>query len=186
MVPKNNRPTIQARDAQVITGIGKHLQSLPSLQLMGSAFTPAELVKLLQSRIDSAGAVASSKANFHSTVAADRALSTRVTQVVRALRQYVLNAFGSASPVLADFGFAPPARATRTPEQKAASAAKASATRKARHTMGPKQKKAVKGNVSGITVTPIVAPQPAAPAPTPVNPAATSTGSAGGTSPHTA
>jgi hypothetical protein len=33
--------------------------------------------------------------------------------------------------------------------------AKRAATRAARHTMGPKQKKAVKGDVTGVVVTPV-------------------------------
>jgi hypothetical protein len=64
--------------------------------------------------------------------------------------------------VLADFGFAPPKAATRTPEEKAAAAAKAKATREARHTLGKSQKKTVKGNVTGIVVTPVTSAPPTA------------------------
>jgi hypothetical protein len=57
--------------------------------------------------------------------------------------------------------------------QLAARAAKAAATREARGTTSKKQKLAVKGNVTGVTVTPVTAPsaapspsaQPASPAP---------------------
>ena len=150
-----NRTTTQARDAQVITGIQKHLQNTPSLPLGGTAYTPADLVKLVQSRIDSANTVAAGKASWHSTVVANKALTTNVTPALRALRDYVINVFGAASPVLADFGFTPPKRTTKTPEQKAAAAAKAKATRAARHTAGKNQKKSVKGAVTAtLVVTP--------------------------------
>jgi hypothetical protein len=158
----HNRTTTQARDAQVIAGIDKHLQTVSSLPLLGSTFTPADLVKLIQSRIDSANAASTTKAGWHSAVVKDVALNAKLTPVIRALRQYVISVFGDTSPVLADFGFAPPKKATRTPEQKAAAAAKATATRKARHTMGKNQKKDIKGTV------PVTAPAtPPSPVPTP-------------------
>ncbi|MDP8998949.1 MAG: hypothetical protein M3O46_02440 [Myxococcota bacterium] len=171
-----NRTHTQARDAQVIAGIQKHLQSASSLPLVGSTYTPADLVKLVQGRIDSANGSATAKANWRSSVVEDRTLNTKLTPVIRALRQHMINVFGVASPVLADFGFTPPKRATRTPEQKAASVAKAKATRAARHTMGKVQKKGVKGAVIGITVTPILAPQPTATEPSSPTTHATSTG----------
>jgi hypothetical protein len=51
------------------------------------------------------------------------------------------------------------APAARTPEEKIAAAAKAKATRAARHTMGSKQKAKVKGTVTTI-VTPAAAAAP--------------------------
>jgi hypothetical protein len=156
-----NRTNTQAHDAQVIAGIGKHLQTVSSLPLLGSTYTPAALVKLVQSRIDSANGSIATKATWHSTVVEDKALNAKLTPVIRALRQYVINVFGEASPVLADFGFTASKRATRTPEEKAAAAAKAKATRAARHTMGKKQKKDVKGTVP--TTAPATSPSPAAP-----------------------
>jgi hypothetical protein len=183
MVPVN-RTNTQAHDAQVIAGIEKHLQTVSSLPLLGSTYTPADLAKLVQSRLDAASTTTTTKANWHSTVAAERALNAKLTPVLRALRQYVINVFGEARPVLADFGFAPSKLTTRTPEEKAAAVAKAIATRKARHTMGPKQKKGVKGAVTGIVLTPVSAPQPALATNGPSAPA-TSTGTPTGGAPHT-
>ncbi|MGA2447557.1 MAG: hypothetical protein ABTD50_02645 [Polyangiaceae bacterium] len=151
---KPNKTTTLARDTQVIVGIQKHLQSTASLPLVGSTYAPADLVKLIQSRIDATGQADTTKATWHSTVATNEALNAKLMPVLRALRQYVINVYGATSPVLADFGFAPPKAATRTPEEKAAAVAKALATREARHTMGKVQKKTVKGNVTGIVVTP--------------------------------
>ena len=176
-----NSSTTQAHDAQVVVGIQKHLLNVPSLPVAGSTYTPADLVKLVQSRIDSAGVVAAANANWHSTVTANAALGAKLTPILRGLRQYVLNAFGETSPVLADFGFAAPKTATKTPEQKAIAAAKAKATREARGTKGKVQKKAVKGAVTAtLVVTPLAGPQPVVTAPAPaVTPAP-----AGGTTPR--
>jgi hypothetical protein len=61
------------------------------------------------------------------------------------MRQALLVAFADQVDVLADFGLT--GRKTRvvTPEEKVTAAAKARATRAARHTMGKRQKAAIKG-----------------------------------------
>jgi hypothetical protein len=183
----STRTKTKALDAQVIAGIQKHLRTATSLPLLGSTYTPADLAKLVQSRIDSANGTAAAKANWHSTVVEGKTLNTQLTPVIRALRQHVVSVFGDTSPVLADFGFTPPKkRAALTPEQKAASAAKAKATRAARKTMGKVQKKGVKGAVVGITVTPITASPTVTASPNSPSPAPTSTGpTAAPAAPHT-
>ena len=76
--------------------------------------------------------------------------------------------------MLADFGITPKARAPLTVEAKAAAAAKRAATRAARHTMGTQQKKGIKGDVTGVLVTPITAASPTVAAPASPTPPATS------------
>ncbi len=142
-----NRPTTQARDAQIILGVQKDLQHVPSLQLAGTAYTPDELAKLVQSRIDLSNVIAASRATWHSQVVSGQALSAKLTPILRGLRQYVINAYGETSPVLADFGFTATKKRVLTPAQKAMAAARVKATRAARHTMGKVQKKSVKGTV---------------------------------------
>ncbi|HEY6462327.1 MAG TPA: hypothetical protein VIY73_19300 [Polyangiaceae bacterium] len=161
-----NRPTQQARDAQVITGIEKNLKNAPSLALAGTTFTAATLTQLVQSRIDAANAIIAANAAFHTKVAAFEVLSAQVTKVLRGLRQLVINTFGEDSPVLADFGFTAPKKAVLTPEQKVAKAAKAKATRALRGTKGPKAKLAIKATVAP-TVPETSAPQAAPAQPTP-------------------
>jgi hypothetical protein len=105
---------------------------------------------------------------------AEQAAETQIGPIVKAYERLVLAAFASATQTLADFGLTPPrARTPLTAEQLAARAAKARATRIARGTTSKKQKLAVKGDVTGVTVTPVyapaAAPQPAAP-PLPVTP----------------
>jgi hypothetical protein len=171
-----NTSVILARDAQIIVGIQKHLQTPSSLPLAGSTYTPADLVKVVQSQIDQAGVVANAAAAWHAAVATQKALNAKLSPILRGLRQYVLNVYGPESPVLADFGFTPPKKRVVSPQTKVAAATKAKATRKARSTMGKVQKKGVKGDVTGITVTPTTANAPPVAAgspPTAGSPAAT-------------
>ncbi len=142
-----NRAITQAHDGQVIVGINKDLQNVSSLPLQGTTFTMAALAQLVQSRIDAINEVANAKAAWRDAVARCEALDTRVTKIVRSLRNYVIDAYGEESPILADFGFTPPRKATLTPEQAVARAKLAAATRKARGTMGKKAKAKIKGTV---------------------------------------
>jgi hypothetical protein len=80
-----------------------------------------------------------------------------------AFESFVKGAFGSSPDVLADFGITRKSPAPITLEAKAAAAAKRASTRAARHTMGPKQKLAVVGDVTGVVVTPVRAPAPSVP-----------------------
>jgi len=84
--------------------------------------------------------------------------------------------FSANDPTLADFGIEPPrARPPKTAAEKAAAAAKAKATREARGTRSPKAKRAIKGNVIGVEMTPILAPAAAPPSPLPVSTASNAT-----------
>lgn len=88
---------------------------------------------------------------------------------------FVKATFGNVPDVLADFGLQPKkARKPLTAEKLAAAKAKNEATRAARGTVGSTKKKAIVGNVVGVTVTPITAPAAApSPQPAPATPATT-------------
>jgi hypothetical protein len=176
-----NKQTVQARDGQVIVGLQKHLQNLASLVILGVTYTPAELMALFQSDIDSANAVTTAKAKHKDLVLANRALGKKVRLVRTGLRGLVRNMFGDVAEILADFGFTPPKVAKLTADQKAQAAQKVVATRKVRHTMGKKQKKNVKGAVS-VPATPSPALEASGNGPA-VNPITGPSGS--GSLPHT-
>jgi len=178
---KPNRSTQQARDGQVIVGVKKDLQNVASIPLDGAPYNPASLVTLIQSRIDAANKVATTKAAWHDAITQYEALNAKTTAVIIGLKQFVLNTFGKDSPLLADFGFAPRKVTTLTPEQKQAAVEKRAATRAARGTLGPVKKLAVTGDTVKLAAlqakaaqnaapqaAPTAAPVPAAPAPAPV------------------
>jgi hypothetical protein len=169
-MPAENRSEQQAQDAKAILGIQKDLLSVPTLSLAGQAITPADLEKLVQSRIDSVNAIAAAKVKWTAAVQAYRALDKQVTPILRGLRTYLVNTYGPTSTVLADFGFSPAKTVVKTPEVKVLAAKKSVATRKARNTLGKKQKK----NITGATVSP-AAPATSSTAPTPAAPTAPAT-----------
>ena len=155
---------------QLIAGTAKRLTNATQVQFLGSTFTPAQITSTLQQLVDLRSAVDVAKASVTAKVAAEEAAMPSLHAFQSAYVAYIKVAFGTSPEALADFGLAPKTRVPLTTEQQAAANAKRSATRKARHVMGSNQKKAIKGTVTGVVVTPIevspiVAPSsPAVPA----------------------
>ncbi len=188
---KTPKVTLLARVQALIAGTQKHYPN-GSFSLLNATYTTATLVQLFQSLADALTALAAAEAAAKDAVLAANAARTKVGPVVVAFVQQLRTTFGTATQTLADFGVQPTkARAPRTSAQNAAAAAKAAATRKARGTTSKKQKATVKGNVTGVDVTPVTTPAaaaatdaPAAPVPpAPPAPSATpaATPAAGGT-----
>ena len=175
---------------QLIAGTGKRLAKGTQVSLVGSSFTPDQVTSQLQAIVNLRTDVDAAKATATAKIAAETAQMPALRTFMSAYVSFVKAAYGTSPDALADFGLSPKSRAQLTAEANVAAAAKRKATRAARHTMGSKQKLGVKGDVTGITVTPITATQPtvAAPGTIPSSPSApaTSTGTTAATVTHTA
>jgi hypothetical protein len=179
-IVSKSKVTTTGADQAVIAGIKTDLQSMSSIPLGASTYTPTSLAAAIQARIDASNAVATTKAAWQGAVKTYDGIDTQVTVLVREIKNLVIACWGPSSPKLADFGFKPVTRTPLTSAQKVARAAKADATRKARGTLGRKQKAAIKGVVPAAPTEPATAPVSApataptpAPAPAPQAPAAT-------------
>jgi hypothetical protein len=165
----NNKsmPTKAATLARVKALVGGLQKNFPNggFTIGNTAYTTASLVQLLESLADAITAVNAAQANARDAAAALRSAKATVGPTLRALRRILVLMFSGSTPTLADFGLEPPkARAPRTSVEKAAAAAKAEATRKARGTKSAKAKRAIRGDVTGVVVTPVTsAPAAAAP-----------------------
>jgi hypothetical protein len=149
----------------LISGMQKHTPNL-ALIIASQTYTSVQLMQLMQALITSTSAVLAAKTAWHDAVQGNLKLVAQDGPVIQELRQTVGLMYSNSESVLADFGLLP--KKTRTPlttQQRAARAAKAAATRLARGTTSKKQKEAVTGNVTGVTITPNTAPT-AAPAAT--------------------
>ncbi len=161
-----SRTTTQGKDQEVLNGIQTELQSMQTLFLGSETFTPQTLADFVQSRIDKANAVGTSHAAWEDALRAYDVVDKRARVVLGDLRHLVMAAFGRQSPKLATFGFPLPKVPTLTSEQRSKAALRAVATRKARKTMGKKQKALVVGQVPAVPAPaepPTVAPPPAPP-----------------------
>jgi hypothetical protein len=174
---RQTKGTVVALAEQLIAGTNKHLANMTQVPLAGGSFTPAQVVEKLQALANLRRDVDASKASTKAKLAVEKTEVPALRTFLGALVTFIKAAFGNQPDVLADFGLHPPkTRATQTAEAKMAAAEKRKATRAARHTMSAKKKSAIKGAVTGIQVTPIASPQPAATAPSSPAAPATSTG----------
>ena len=156
----DSKTKTMVRDQALLAGIPKRMGSAQFL-VHEQTLTAAQVVALLQTRVTAATTAATSQAAYHAAVkAADNALGSSAA-TVSGIVETIYVAFGEDPAALADFGLPVRKKGTLTPAQRIAAAAKAKATREARHTMGTKQKAAVTGNVTGVSITPVIA-KPAA------------------------
>ena len=153
-----NRIEQQTGDQKLIDGLKKHEPTLSSLFIGGTSLKTADVIGILQARIDAASTAVSSRATWQTDVKADHDGRAKTKTFVSGLRQALQVAFVGQIDALADFGLKPRKVRVTTPEQKALASAKAKATRAARHTMGPKQKAQIKGTVPAPATTPEPAP----------------------------
>jgi hypothetical protein len=183
---KKGKGTVVALAEQLIAGTSKHLASLPQIKLAGGSFTPSQIIAQLQTLVTLRSDVDAAKASTKAKLAVEKANMPALRILMSAFVTFVKAAHGTEPDVLADFGLHPKARTQLTVEAKTAAVAKRTATRAARHTTGPKQKKGIKGAVTGIVVTPVTAKEPVATAaPSGPSAPATSTGTTAASTPHT-
>jgi hypothetical protein len=184
--PKNNRIQETAADQHLIDGFNDPGATITSLVIASVVVQKTDIVATLQSRIDSRKTVQSARAAWQTAVQADRTLKDKTNPFVASLRGSLLASFAGNIDTLAKFGLTPRQKPVTTPAVKVAAAAKAKATRAARHTLGPKEKAKITGTVTPTApattsptalapgpTQPVVTPAAAAPSTTqPVTPAA--------------
>jgi hypothetical protein len=147
----------------LIAGTQKHFPN-GSFMLGKAQFTTATLVTLFQSMADAIVALSNAHASVKAAVLALKANEAQVGPVLRAYVSYVRSALGNAAQDLVDFGLEPPkVRAPLDSEKRAAATAKLRATRSARGTLGKRKRLSVKGDVTGVNITPVTGNPPAAP-----------------------
>jgi hypothetical protein len=146
----------RAADAQrfqgLSHGITQHINA--PVTLGNQAVTPQQMLAVFQAvaqtntDLDAARSVAKAKLQARNTALAV------ARKLALALEAYLVVTYGKDNPVLADFGIVVQQALPKTPEVKALAAAKAKATRAARHTMGPRQKAAIHGEVAPVATPP--------------------------------
>ena len=176
-----NQASALAHVQALIAGTQKHFPN-GQFTLGNTAYTTATLVQALQSLVDALNAVTAAHSSVKDGVAALRTTETKVAPLVRDYTSFLRATFSTATTQLGDFGLlAPKAREPLSSAKRVAATAKAKATRAARGTTSKKQKLAVKGDVTGVVVTPVTQPAPSSPPAAPVGPAPLATASAAAT-----
>ncbi len=167
---------IQASYQALVSGLLSTYQPDDTFSINGETLTRDEVTARLNAYIAMAEATKASRQQWLSAVEAEHAGLVAVTPLRQSLHAIVQARLGGKDATgLTAFGFNPAKSTKRTVTSKATAVAKTAATREARHTMGKVQKKDVKGDVVGLTITPLIA-SPPTPAPS-VTSASSSAGS---------
>ncbi len=169
--PKTSRHERATADQSLADGLNKNATTIPSIMVGGASVATKDIVTTLQARIATAKAATSARATWLAAVQADRDERAKTKTLVSVVKQTLLASFVGQVDTLAEFGLTPRKPRVVSPEVQVAAAAKAKATRAARHTMGKKQKAEIKGTIT-VPAVPVPAPtpipaSPAAAAPTP-------------------
>lgn len=156
------KATLADLAASLAAGAQKHFPAGSSLTVGGALLTLVQINAQLTGFAALRTAVETARAALQAKIAAETAQTAAIRALISAFVTLVRGTFGNQPDVLADFGLKPvKAKTPLTVEQKAAAVAKREATRAARGTKGSKAKQAIKGNVTGVVVTPVTTPQPA-------------------------
>jgi hypothetical protein len=143
------------RAKRLKAGAEGRLEATTSLRIRGRVVTAAEITAKLQALIDLRSDVEAAKAAARAKLVVEETEAPELRAFMAAFATYVKAAYDGEPDALADFGIAPKARTEPTVEAKLAAVAKRKATRAARQTLGPRQRLAIKGDVTGLIVTPI-------------------------------
>ena len=165
--PKNNRNDKTTADQSLADGLNKHSATIPPIFIAGAAVPLKDLMTTLQTRVTAAKNVQPARATWLAAVKADHDERASSEALVSALKQSLLVFFAGQVDTLADFGLTGRKAPVVSPEARVAAAAKAKATREARHTLGKAQKAKIKGTVTPTapaTMPPATPPSAAPPA----------------------
>ena len=123
--PKNNRIDQTTSEQTLIDGFHKHAAEIPLMVISGSAETTADIIATLQSRVDTAKAVMSSRATWQMAIRTEQVKRDTSKTYLSGVKQALLVAFAGQIDALADFGLTARVQHVPTPDEKVAAAEKA-------------------------------------------------------------
>jgi hypothetical protein len=132
----------------------------------GETHKVSDIIQIYQECLDTRASVEKKRADVKAALVVSANAEAARRAIEPSLKAWVAAKFGSNSNVAHEFGYTPRKAASRTVENKFDALKLAGATRTARHTMGSKQKKKVKGSVADPIAAPAAPAPSVAPAPT--------------------
>jgi hypothetical protein len=153
---KPHRDVIIGQLRMLAKGLAKYPPSQP-MNLEQVEYDAAAIIQRIQVSIAAEVDVQRKAAALHASVAKCAEIRESEAEFLSAVKLLTLLRLKKNLPALAEHGLSPPKpNPKRTTEQRLLMTAKNHATRKKRGTLSKKQKKAIKGDVTGVTVTPVV------------------------------
>jgi hypothetical protein len=153
---------------KLAAGAQQYLSGVNQILVNGGTYTSAQVVAQMNALIALRSAVTAAQAIVKGKLAEESSKGPVLTAFLDGFVSYVETAFSGQPDVLAAFGLAPKkARTPLTGAQQALATAKRNATRKARGIGKKKDRMAIKGDVTGLIMTPVTASSTPSPAPGP-------------------
>jgi hypothetical protein len=141
----------------LIAGLGAKFSPTDTLELPSGTYTIEELAASFRAHLPLVTDVATATQAYHLAVEKERTSSKNTLALRSQVKVAIESRVGKTSNAMAAYGFVPAKVPVRTAKSKVTAIVKGEATRAARGTKGSRQKEAITGGVTGVTVTPIVA-----------------------------
>jgi hypothetical protein len=148
-MPRTSQLTRRQRASKVLSGVEKRFPRGETYRFDGKSYSRDELAAVFRAQIDALNEIRAARAALAVAVSKERTAAQRVRALTPRVVAYVGERFGTTADVFADFGWELPKKpGPKTTAAKLAGVVRGKATRKARGTMGKKQRLRVKGSLS--------------------------------------
>jgi lipase chaperone LimK len=141
-MPRHAKATKRARDAGMIAGFRKYGAKLVGFNLGPGFESVASVVARFQAHLEAMEAVHAAEIAWKLAVQDEARLEAEVKELAARAASYLSGTFGPSASQLRQFGLKPRAKTRISVEAKASAVEKRRETRKARKTMGPKERRA--------------------------------------------
>ncbi len=150
-----SRESVLAELRALDTGVAKNMTGR-TIILASESYTTSQLRARIKVSLDAETRVQVAKGELANALRDGKRVRGREAAFLGGLRKLVQTSFSTQLGKLADFAVPPKKRQSpRTTEQRLVMSAKNQATRKERGTLSKKKKKAIRGNVTGVVITPV-------------------------------
>jgi hypothetical protein len=146
------RKTAVEADKALIAGIQKYLMGQP-LIIGKQSYQPQDIINILLARVTTGQGIIDARTAVTAAIKADAAERTTTGVLVRGFRTIVQGMFSEQPDTLAVFGLKPRKSPKKTLVVKTKAVAASKATRKARGTLGRKQRSRIRGVVNPPATT---------------------------------
>jgi hypothetical protein len=148
--------SIVAELMALVDGLEKNLPN-KSFVSASQSYTGPEVIAEVRAIHAAASAVVEARGTLTDALRAHAKMRHDKAEFLRHLRDTLRTAYSNDQVTLAEFGLAPTrSRGAPTGEELLVRVTKSQATRKERRTMGKRQRAAIKGDVTGVVITPTV------------------------------
>jgi hypothetical protein len=135
------------QDNALIAGIQKYLMGQP-LIIGKQTYQPQDIINVLKARVTTGQSIIDARTAVTAAIKADQGERTTTGALVRGFRTIVIGMFSELPDTLAVFGLKPRKSTKKTVAVKSTAVAKTLATRKARGTLGKKQRARITGKLN--------------------------------------